>query len=134
MKNKALKFLIEFLLPKFEKLPLEAKNKIINNLYLHDSWEEFINTVKLNRDDSVKWVMCNLKAWDKTFDFDEFIVDEKYDDDSNDHYIIFNIEDKFIRINLLNYDSKTGCFQKIEYDFVEQKEILVPKKIWITLT
>lgn len=128
----ALAFVTEYLIQKLKSLPDKSKKQIIEDLYHHDSWKKFIKTIKSNEDDSVKWVLLELGSWNKLFDFRKEIVEEDWESDEP-VYVIFKFEDKFIKITSSDFDFKNYGYRKVEFDFVELVEILVPKKIWQTI-
>lgn len=94
------------------------------------SWEEAIEKITLNKYDTVDWVLSevftgyicnNFKI------FDDYEIDNISDNENYMEYI-YPIEGKNIMVRYSN--RKAYTWTNIEFFFVEEKTILIPKKIW----
>ena len=123
MKMTALQFVTEYLLGKFKTFSHEDKECILSSTSFK-SWEEFETSIKNNEDDLVDWAICEMP---RLIDQEEIIVCDGFGTDEGDFYVL-QINDKLIRISYSEYSHFS--WGKIEFDFVEQVEILVPTKTW----
>ena len=94
------------------------------------SWESAIEKIRSNKYDTVDWVLSEVFTGFICEDFklfDDYEIDNICEDDNYMEFI-YPIDDKHIMVRYSNRKALT--WTKIEFFFVEEKEILIPKKIW----
>lgn len=125
----ALEFTTDFILKEFENLNTEQKDTIVEMVTYVNSWEEFINAFKENKNDLVEWSIVELPNWKGLENILPTVkmVEDGFKTDEDDFHVI-ELGGKFIKVSYSNFERM--CFQTIEFDFVEQVEILVPIKTW----
>lgn len=128
MKQTALTFVTEYLLEKFKTFSIKDKETILGSTSF-ESWEEFESEIKTNQYDLVEWAIVELPNWKGLENIlpSVKIVQDGFESDEGD-FCVFEIDGKFIKILYSNFERM--CFRTIEFDFVEQVEILVPTKTW----
>lgn len=130
MKQTAQEFLIETALPILKSQRKEVEPRLENSTSF-ETWNEFIKAVKSDPD-ILDWVMTELFTGTCG---DQFIVEDFnnqiedwYENDETEYYVVINVSGKFIMTKYSEYDK--FIWKKVEFSFVEQIEIMVPKLIW----
>ena len=127
MKQTALEYLIEFAIDKLNSLSDHLKGMIIQSTTC-ETWEEVINDVRQNKNDFVEWVFAECFAGTVDRSLDIFPDLESETNLLDEMVYIYHIDGRNIRFKYSDYSS--FVWKNIEYDFVEQVEVMVPTLIW----
>lgn len=95
-----------------------------------ETWEEAIEKIQLNKYDTVDWALAEVFSGFICKNFKIFDDDEIANVSDYEKYMefIYPIEGKNIMVRYS--DRTTYTWNTIEFFFVEEKEILISKKIW----
>jgi hypothetical protein len=95
-----------------------------------NTWEDAIEKIRLNKYDTVDWVLSEVFTGHicKNFEiFNDYEIDNVSESDEYMEFI-YPIEGRNI---MIRYSTKTFMtWNTIKFFFVEKKEILIPKTIW----
>lgn len=117
-------------LPELKRIRTDFE-PILTDVTNFDNWEEFILAVKTDPN-ILDWVMSELftGSCGDNFVIPNFAnqIESWYENDETEYFVVINVSGKFIMTKYSEYEQ--FIWKKIEFFFVEQETIMVPKLIW----